>query len=278
MVRKGYIIEELITGGDLMSYIERHEWRVNSNESCLIVFQVLKAISYLHRNGITHRDLKPENILMSSTVPGARVVLTDFGGATKAATGRSGVSNRMLTMTGTAHYAAPEVGRQNGQVNLPGYTNAVDMWSIGCVAVAMLVGRSPFAKPPVSGSQQGCAATVIIEAARCDLGGLNVGEVWGDVDPKARDFVRRLLVLDENARLTADQGLKHEWFGQESEGQLMDSRYERATADWRPSSVGWDFKEGLDRYIEVRIPEEDVRRPTPFPKVIIDVCAATKKM
>lgn len=90
-----------------MSYIERHEWRVNSNESCLIVFQVLKAISYLHRNGITHRDLKPENILMSSTVPGARVVLTDFGGATKAATGRSGVSNRMLTMTGTAHYAAP---------------------------------------------------------------------------------------------------------------------------------------------------------------------------
>ena len=102
-----YIIEEFVTGGDLMSYIERHDWRVASDECCLIVYQILKAVSYLHQCGITHRDIKPENILMSSTHPGARVILTDFGGAIKVKMDGQQMSNRMLTMTGTRHYVAP---------------------------------------------------------------------------------------------------------------------------------------------------------------------------
>ena len=28
------------------------------------MFQVLKAIEHMHRNGIFHRDIKPENILL----------------------------------------------------------------------------------------------------------------------------------------------------------------------------------------------------------------------
>ena len=104
-----YIIEELVTGGDLLSYIERHGGRIDLDESRLIVYQILKAVSYLHHNHVTHRDLKPENILMSTTATGARVVLTDFGGATKAIVTKKGLSNRMQTMTGTPYYVAPWV-------------------------------------------------------------------------------------------------------------------------------------------------------------------------
>ncbi|KAL8933664.1 MAG: hypothetical protein Q9211_005653 [Gyalolechia sp. 1 TL-2023] len=68
---------------------------------------ILKAVSYLHQNNITHRDLKPENILMSTTATGARVVLTDFGGATRTVANNKGISSRMQTMTGTPHYVAP---------------------------------------------------------------------------------------------------------------------------------------------------------------------------
>lgn len=104
-----YIVEELITGGDLMSYIERHGWRLSPDEACLIIYQIVKAVCYLHHKGVTHRDLKPENILLSTTAAGGRVILTDFGGATQISPGGQTSSKRMQTMTGTANYLAPWV-------------------------------------------------------------------------------------------------------------------------------------------------------------------------
>ncbi|KAL8734831.1 MAG: hypothetical protein Q9166_001183 [cf. Caloplaca sp. 2 TL-2023] len=253
-----YIIEELITGGDLMSYIERHDWRVDPDECCLIIFQILQAVSHLHQKDITHRDLKPENVLMSSTVPRARVILTDFGGATKAATNSKAKSNRMLTITGTPHYVAPEVRGANSLVKLSGYTNAVDLWSIGCMTAAMLIGRPAFAVSQDSENRQDSAAAVIAAAAKCDLRALDDSEVWGDIDPQAKDFIKRLLVLNERTRLTAGEALKHTWFTQESDGQPIMSRYEQTVAGWKPSYPGWDFKEHLDVFIDARIPETDV--------------------
>jgi renal tumor antigen len=32
----------------------------------LYMYQVLKAVEHMHRNGIFHRDIKPENILLKS--------------------------------------------------------------------------------------------------------------------------------------------------------------------------------------------------------------------
>ncbi len=254
-----YIIEELVTGGDLMSFIERNDWRVDAEESCLIVYQILHAVSYLHQMGITHRDLKPENILMSSTAVGARVIVTDFGGATKITANGKGVSSRMQTMTGTAHYEAPEIRGKNSLVQEPGYTNAVDMWSIGCVTASMLIGRPAFALSQASAGRQDSAALVIAAAAECDLRVLDRPDVWGgDIDVQAKEFIRSLLVLDERARLSARQALKHDWFTQETSELSIASRYDQAVAGWEPSYLGWDFKEHLNRFIEARIPEYDV--------------------
>ncbi|KAI4195582.1 MAG: hypothetical protein LQ348_002431 [Seirophora lacunosa] len=253
--RPSYIIEELITGGDLMSYIERHEWRVDPEESCLIVYQTLKAVAYLHGKGITHRDLKPENILMSNTSAGARVVVTDFGGATKAIANSEGFS-RMQTITGTFHYLAPEIRGRNSLVQQPGYTSAVDMWSVGCVTAAMLIGRPAFAMSQASTGRQDSTAVVIAAAARCDLRVLDDPDIWGDIDEQAKDFIRRLLVLDERARFTAQQALLHGWFTQMRHRAMTDS-YDQAIAGWKRSVAGWDFKEHLDCFIEARISESD---------------------
>ncbi|TKA68310.1 hypothetical protein B0A55_08607 [Friedmanniomyces simplex] len=108
-----YIFQELITGGDLLSSVDRRD-ALSEPEAAVIIRQVLKAVEYLHSNQIVHRDIKPENVMMTSWRQGARVVLTDFGQA------------RML-----GDDIAPEVfgqlrrDRPKGQ----GYSKAIDIWS-----------------------------------------------------------------------------------------------------------------------------------------------------
>ena len=151
-----------------------------------------------------------------------------------------------------------EVRGTNGKVQQPGYTNAVDMWSIGCVAAAMLIGRPVFAVSQASAGRQDSAAAIIRAAARCDLHVLDDFAICGDMNMLAKDFIKRLLVLDERARLTADQALKHGWFTGEKHKQPIETRYDQAIAGWQPNYPGWDFKEHLDRFIAARVGESDV--------------------
>ena len=91
-----------------MSYLERPRTKISDAEACILVYQVLKALEYLHGQGICHRDLKPENILMSTPSLGARVILADFGHSVKLAGGKQARSRRMKTASvGTDYYVAP---------------------------------------------------------------------------------------------------------------------------------------------------------------------------
>ena len=109
-----YIFEELVSGGDLFSYLESRGGSLVEIEAAVIVRQLLKALTFLHTQGIVHRDLKPDNILMTSSLDTARVVLTDFGSAVQlktaglsaAETDTRGVQ-RMESRVGTWDYLAP---------------------------------------------------------------------------------------------------------------------------------------------------------------------------
>lgn len=97
-----FIFTELASGGDLMSFINRHNG-VKEFDTRIIVRQVVRGLHYLHSKGIIHRDLKPENILLaySPKIAYHRVMLSDF--ATSSVPNRS----RMKTVVGTANYQAP---------------------------------------------------------------------------------------------------------------------------------------------------------------------------
>jgi len=106
-----YIFQELVSGGDLMSYLERQDG-LDEPEAAVMIFQLLKALEYLHGHGIVHRDIKPENILLTSWRKGARIVLTDFGQSRKlveehGASKPAQVSSRMRSLVGTYGYVAP---------------------------------------------------------------------------------------------------------------------------------------------------------------------------
>lgn len=93
-----------------MSYLERPRTKISDTEACVTVYQILKGLEYLHGQGICHRDLKPENILMSTPMPGARVIVADFGHSVKLSSGKQTCWRRMKSAgVGTDYYVAPYV-------------------------------------------------------------------------------------------------------------------------------------------------------------------------
>ena len=99
------MFQDLITAGDLFSYIESKNGTLLEVEAAVIIRQILVALCYLHGRNIVHRDLKPDNILMTSLSAGCRVVLTDFGAARRI----THPTSRMSSIAGTDGYAAPSV-------------------------------------------------------------------------------------------------------------------------------------------------------------------------
>jgi serine/threonine protein kinase len=229
-----------VTAGDLFSYIELKNGKLLDVEAAVIVRQILVALEFIHAKNIVHRDLKPENILMTTQASGCRVVLTDFGCARRLGHQR----RRMLTCMGTYEYIAPYVHsilqhaaancfrremprEQNSNATTGGYTKAVDLWSLGCVTVVLLTGGYPFFEP-------GSADYSERQASRCNLDPLEKSQTWQDVGARPKDFVRRLLVLDEGQRMTAEESLTHEWFTNDVYRTDFEELYRRAIRQWRP--------------------------------------------
>jgi predicted ATPase len=89
-----------------------------------LLFQMLEALSYLHRHGVIHRDLKPSNVL----VAGDRVTVLDFG--------LSGMPTE--AWMGTPGYIAPET--IGGGMASP----LSDLYAVGVIAFETLSGQQPY--------------------------------------------------------------------------------------------------------------------------------------
>ena len=70
--------------GDFFTYLsKRRHYRGDDARIKDLFLQILNALEACHAAGISHRDIKPENFLVSETEEGTRLLLTDFGLATK---------------------------------------------------------------------------------------------------------------------------------------------------------------------------------------------------
>ncbi|KAF7617181.1 hypothetical protein AFLA_005226 [Aspergillus flavus NRRL3357] len=212
-----YLFQELVTAGDLFSYIQYKGGKLDDIEAAVIVRQVLMALDYLHQRGIVHRDLKPDNILMTSLADGCRVVLTDFGCARLVRP----TIERMSTLIGTFDYSAPEMHKSK-----QGYTKAVDLWSLGCVAAVLLTGDIPF-KNSLTAHPTDLSRERNLEKLEADMD-------WNRIGQRARDFVRKLLVFDETKRIDVKQALNHNWFTNPAHRVEFEALYRRAIRGWQP--------------------------------------------
>ncbi|KAJ2506113.1 hypothetical protein GGH95_003396 [Coemansia sp. RSA 1836] len=202
--RHVYIFMPLLRGGDLFDYIYDHE-RIDEDESKFIIYQVLLALKYLHDANIAHRDLKPENTLLVRKSAYSQVMLTDFGMA-KAA----GQQQLMKTMCGTFQYIAPEMissGAKPGEAVKVGYTTAVDCWSLGVMTYAMVSGMLPFSDE--DGNPQVLFSQIL-------SGELDFSfPCWRSLSLECQAFIRSLLRIDPEKRMTVDRAFKHPWIAQD---------------------------------------------------------------
>jgi serine/threonine protein kinase len=97
-----------------------------------IFTQLVGAVTYVHNKSCVHRDLKLENILLDKH---GDVKLCDFGFTRE----YEGKSNYLQTWCGTVCYSAPEMLKGEKYAG-----EKVDVWSLGIILYALLVGELPF--------------------------------------------------------------------------------------------------------------------------------------
>ncbi|KAK7204219.1 kinase-like domain-containing protein [Myxozyma melibiosi] len=198
-----YVVMEYVGGGDLMDYVTNYG-PLDEPLAKVVTRQVLQALMYVHGLGISHRDIKPDNILLSKpgkqTPETVNVKVTDFGLAKLAESGTV-----LRTFCGTMSYLAPEVikTREAAKTERKSafYSNAVDMWSVGCMVYVILTGYCPF-----SGATQEQLCRQIISGRYSEEPLDNC-----EVSAEARSFIAELLNVDATKRPSAKGALMLKW-------------------------------------------------------------------
>jgi len=188
---------EYCGGGSLQRFLTKsgacdrpYSLGIGEARSVDIAYQIASALDHMHSLGICHRDIKPDNVLFTDLELN-NVKLCDFGFAVACG------NRRVRTICGTPQYMAPEIEALGRKQPYHGW--AADMWAFGSVVFELLEG-----KPAFRGSSQQQLNTRIMRASH---------EAYTAATPAlARGLIKRILVVDANARLTAKDALAHPWF------------------------------------------------------------------
>ena len=137
--RLPYLVMDWIEGETLGEILKRG--KMDLAPTLQLGTRIASALAYAHGRRLVHRDIKPGNIHLPTSSGGAprfdKATLLDFGIA------RPTLVDSELTLhgmpVGTIGYMAPEQARGETEVRA-----AADVFALGCVLFACLVGKRPF--------------------------------------------------------------------------------------------------------------------------------------
>ncbi|XP_014282302.1 extracellular signal-regulated kinase 2 [Halyomorpha halys] len=197
---------------DLHNYITSGN-KLDDNQVRYIIYQILKALKFMHSGNVVHRDLKPSNILLNMN---CECKIADFGLARSLGETRHGTRNPLTDYVATRWYRAPEI-----LLGSKRYTQVVDLWSLGCVLAEMVTGSPMFPGDSTTNQLELIISTVAhddkeVEAlSRLGVGrprivkGLPLKERLRSSNCECIDLASRMLRLDPAQRISAQQALRH---------------------------------------------------------------------
>ena len=187
-----HIVMEYIAGDNLFRVLtDQKGFKFTERAISKIMTCLLKAVLFLHHNGIIHRDIKPENIVFVEPDNFNALKLIDFGLSIQQ---NAKKDNRRV---GTPYYMAPEMVRGN-------FNYASDVWSIGVILFIMVTGKQPF---------RGKSKEEVFEKIKrgsYDKNTLNRAKCSKEV----KDLIKKMLVTEHSKRITVESALDHIWFKQ----------------------------------------------------------------
>lgn len=201
-----YMVMEPVCGVSLKDGI-RLEGTLSELDVRTIGIRLCRSLAYAHRCGTLHRDIKTDNVIvLKDKERGLVPVLIDFGIAKLYVTS-DGNSEQSETMAGTPEYMSPDVILKRP------YTEASEVYSLGCVLFEALTGRVPFqAETPLDMlSKHTNVKPQYLREVRSDL----------TFSPEIESIVRRCLKKDPAARFQSMAELEKALLGSDESTSQM---------------------------------------------------------
>ncbi|KAM3129476.1 hypothetical protein pb186bvf_018380 [Paramecium bursaria] len=199
---------------NLYEHIKARKVHLKPEKIRHFMFQLLKAIDYMHSNGIFHRDIKPENILLL----GDHLKLADLGSC-------KGVYHKhpYTEYISTRWYRSPECLMTDGY-----YDSKMDIWGAGCVMFEITALTPLF--PGANELDQvhrihniiGTPNPKVLDrfrrhASHMDINfptksGTGIDNLLPHASRDAIDLIKQMLIYDPEERITAKAALRHSYF------------------------------------------------------------------
>ncbi|KAF8399001.1 hypothetical protein HHK36_014868 [Tetracentron sinense] len=228
-----YVVFELMES-DLHQVIKAND-DLTPEHHQFFLYQLLRALKYIHTANVFHRDLKPKNILANAD---CKLKICDFGLARVSFNDAPSaifwtVNQYMLNIlftffkdyVATRWYRAPELCGSF----FSKYTPAIDIWSIGCIFAEMLTGKPLF--PGKNVVHQLDLMTDLLGTPSAESIGrirnekarrylismrkkppVSFSQKFPDADPLALRLLEHLLAFDPKDRLSAEEALADPYF------------------------------------------------------------------